>query len=87
MSIYDELNSIHSLEDCQPATSYQVGGNHYRCMKIQPIEFIMANNLSYPVGNIIKYVCRFKHKNGVEDLLKARQYIDILLEEIRMSEE
>ncbi len=47
----------------------------------------MANKLSFPVGNIVKYVCRFKHKNGAEDLLKARHYIDILLEEVRMSEE
>lgn len=95
MSIYDELNRMNknieeidtSLDKCQSPTSYQVGGSHYECMKIQPIEFIMANKLSFPVGNIVKYVCRFKHKNGAEDLLKARHYIDILLEEVRMSEE
>lgn len=58
----------------------QVGGDHYRCMAIQPVEFIEANNLGYCVGNIIKYVCRYRRKNGKEDLLKARHYIDLLIE-------
>ena len=57
----------------------QVGGDHYQ-MKIQPITFIMQNNLSYCVGNIVKYICRYQKKNGKEDLLKARQYIDFILE-------
>jgi|TARA_R110000765_G_scaffold26358_5_gene64424 hypothetical protein len=54
---------------------------HYNCYAIQPIEFIMKNKLSYCVGNIIKYVVRHKHKNGREDLMKARQYIDFLIKE------
>lgn len=58
----------------------QVGGDHYRFMAIQPVEFIEANNLGYCVGNIIKYVCRYRRKNGKEDLLKARHYIDLLIE-------
>lgn len=59
----------------------QVGGDHYRIMAIQPIEFIEANNLGYCVGNVIKYVCRYRRKNGKEDLLKARHYIDLLIEQ------
>ena len=63
------------------ALGMQVGGNHYKDMAIQPIEFILANKLSYCQGNVIKYVCRYPHKNGVEDLRKARQYIDFMIEE------
>lgn len=62
------------------ALKQQVGGNHYKSFKIQPIEFIIKNNLGYIVGNVIKYVCRYKLKNGVEDLRKARHYIDLLIE-------
>ena len=57
----------------------QVGGTHYD-MKIQPIIFIKKNNIGYCEGNVIKYVCRHRQKNGAEDLLKARQYIDFILE-------
>ena len=46
----------------------QVGGTHYERMKIQPVEFIMANDIGYFEGNVIKYICRYKHKNGIEDL-------------------
>lgn len=62
------------------ALKEQVGGNHYKSFKIQPIEFITINGLGYIVGNIIKYVCRYKVKNGIEDLRKARHYIDMLIE-------
>ena len=60
--------------------SEQVGGDHYAVMKIQPIEFIMANQLGFCEGNVIKYLCRYKRKNGLEDLKKARQYLDFLIE-------
>lgn len=59
----------------------QVGGTHYRNMKIQPITFIVENDLPYREGNIIKYVCRHRSKNGLEDLKKARHYLDMLIEE------
>ena len=58
----------------------QVGGSHYKNMTIQPVEFIEMNNLGFCTGNIIKYVCRYKDKNGIEDLKKARHYIDLLIE-------
>lgn len=58
----------------------QVGGTHYEQNAIQPWDFIISNNLSYLVGNIIKYLCRYKNKNGVEDLRKARHYLDKLIE-------
>ena len=58
----------------------QIGGSHYKKFRIQPYEFISKNDLSFFQGNVIKYVCRYLHKNGIEDLRKARHYIDILIE-------
>lgn len=58
----------------------QIGGDHYKTMKIQPAEFIEQNGLSYLQGNAIKYICRFRDKNGIEDLRKAKHYIDMLIE-------
>ena len=60
-------------------TDTQVGGNHYQKYKIKPVEFLMKNNVPYVEGNVIKYVMRFRDKNGLEDLLKARQYLDMLI--------
>jgi hypothetical protein len=57
----------------------QVGGNHYDRMKIQPITFIVDNDIPFIEGNIIKYVCRWRDKGGVEDLKKAKHYLDILI--------
>jgi hypothetical protein len=62
------------------STEYQEGGDHYQKMAIQPIDYIMQNKLGFCEGNIVKYVTRWQHKNGVQDLLKARQYIDFLIE-------
>ncbi len=62
------------------ALNTEVGGNHYKEFRIQPIEFIEGNDLGFAVGNVIKYVCRYKYKNGKEDLLKAKHYIELLIE-------
>ena len=53
---------------------------HYTQYKIEPIDFIIENQLDFCTGNIIKYVLRYNLKNGVEDLKKAKQYIDFLIE-------
>ena len=58
----------------------QVGGSHYKELKIQPIEFIHANNIPFCEANAIKYLCRWRNKNGIEDLKKAKHYIDLLIE-------
>ena len=58
----------------------QVGGNHYKNYKIQPVEFIIKNNIGFVEGNIIKYVLRFKDKGGVQDLEKAKHYIELLID-------
>ena len=62
------------------ATKRQVGGKHYTNYKIQPIEFITSNNIGFIEGNVIKYLLRFKEKNGLQDLDKAIHYIEILKE-------
>lgn len=62
------------------ATQSQIGGKHYKDFKIQPIEFITKNKLSFIQGNIIKYVCRFDKKNGNEDIDKAIHYCELLKE-------
>jgi hypothetical protein len=62
------------------ASDAQIGGSHYKDFAIQPAEFIHKNGLSFLVGNIIKYVCRYGAKNGRQDLEKAKHYIDLLLE-------
>jgi len=57
----------------------QVAGNHYKNFKIQPIEFILKNNISFCEGNVIKYICRYKTKGGLQDLEKAKHYIELLI--------
>lgn len=56
---------------------------HYD-MKIQPIEYIMANGLGFCEGNIVKYVSRYGFKGGIDDLKKARHYIDMLIEQLEL---
>lgn len=65
----------------------QVGGNHYAKCAIQPIDYIMANKLDYLQGNVIKYVTRYKDKNGVEDLVKAAHYLRIMIEREKQKDE
>jgi len=57
----------------------QVGGDHYTCLGIQPWEYIEANGLDFWEGNVIKYITRNKG-NRLEDLQKARHYLDYLIE-------
>lgn len=62
------------------ASSKQVAGNHYREFAIQPSEFIHRNGIGFLEGNVIKYLCRYKKKNGKQDLEKAKHYIELLIE-------
>lgn len=64
------------------ASDVQIGGDHYKGKGIQPIEFILSNDLGFIEGNVIKYIFRWKHKRGLEDLEKARHYIDLLIESL-----
>ncbi len=62
------------------ASETQVGGDHYRLFKIQPVDFIGANRLPYAEGCVIKYVCRHRAKGGRQDIEKAIHYLQLILE-------
>ena len=61
----------------------QVGGSHYKNYTIQPYEFISKNELSYFQGNVIKYVCRYKQKNKIQDLEKIIHYCELEIEKLK----
>lgn len=61
----------------------QVGGEHYKVNAVQPIEYILSNKLGFCEGNIVKYVTRYNTKNGLEDLEKAKHYIEFLIEDYK----
>lgn len=61
------------------ATDRQLGGQHYN-LPYQPIKFIVENKLNFIQGNIVKYISRYKSKNGLEDLEKAKHYAELGLE-------
>jgi hypothetical protein len=69
------------------ANDQQIGGRHYIEKAVQPWDFIVANNMGYLEGCIVKYVSRYKDKNGVEDLIKASHYLDKLIEVERAKNE
>ena len=57
----------------------QIGGSHYKDLKIQPIDYILGNQLGYCEANVVKYVSRWQSKGGIDDLRKAKHYIDFLI--------
>ncbi len=62
------------------ALDKQVDGGHYKDLKIQPIEFIHANNIPFAEGCAIKYLTRWRTKGGIKDLEKAKHFIELLIE-------
>ena len=62
------------------ALEKQVSGDHYKKLKIQPIEFIHANGIPFAEGCAIKYLCRWRDKGGLADLEKAKHFIELLIE-------
>ena len=58
----------------------QIGGKHYQNFSIQPSKFVIENELLFPEGNVIKYICRHRFKNGKEDLEKAVHFIEMIIE-------
>jgi len=57
----------------------QIGGAHYKDLAIQPVEFIYANSLSFLEGSVVKRICRYRHKNGAEDIRKAIHELQLIL--------
>lgn len=79
---FDEMAEIvdfvRSEQVINPLGNMQVGGNHYQ-KKIQPVEYIHANDLPFIEGNVVKYISRHKAKGGADDIEKAISYCKILL--------
>ena len=70
----------------QNPNDLQVGGNHYHSGTIQHWDYVAANNLDYFQGQITKYVARWRDKGGVQDLLKARHFLDKYIEVVNAGE-
>jgi hypothetical protein len=68
------------MADLSAPSKTQVGGTHYSKHKIQPWDYVAANDLGYFEGSIVKYITRWRDKGGVEDLKKARHFLDKLIE-------
>lgn len=62
------------------ANNHQVGGSHYKGKVIQPWDYIVANNLGYLEGNVVKYISRWRDKGGIDDLRKVVHYAEKLIE-------
>lgn len=71
---------IETLKGVASALNTQAGGDHYRKMKIQPVEYIIANGIGFLPGNIIKYASRYPEKGGAEDIRKIIHYCKLILE-------
>lgn len=83
----ERICRLCSLPDIDLNIMKQVGGDHYASQKIQPIDYIQANDLGFEEGNIIKYITRHKLKNGREDVEKAKHYCELLLRRYECKEE
>jgi hypothetical protein len=72
-----------SITEASPTSTleFQVGGDHYKNLAIQPVIFCERNNLSACESSVVKYVCRHRAKGGRKDLEKAIHYLQILIEE------
>lgn len=83
-TVVDEEGIVHpaypELKGIASALSTQLGGDHYRKHAIQPVEYIVANGISFLAGNIVKYATRYKDKGGADDIRKIKHYCDLILE-------
>src|SRR3990172_9131240 len=75
------VDKIHRPTSEKPSPlKTQVGGNHYKGLQIQPVEYIQKNKIPFMEGSAIKYLTRWRDKGGIEDLKKAKHFIDMLIE-------
>lgn len=72
------MDSVPAEDKVNPL-DVQVAGNHYKKYKIQPLEYAHANKLDMFQGSVVKYITRFRDKNGREDLEKIKHFVDILI--------
>lgn len=81
--IWERLNAEQRGQEVREelnAYANQIGGSHYKDMAIQPMEYSMKNNFTPLQHTIIKYISRYKFKNGLEDLQKAKHTLELLIE-------
>lgn len=62
------------------AKGKQVGGDHYKRLRIQPVEYVHANGMGFIEGSVVKYITRWRDKGGVRDLEKIKHFVDLLIE-------
>ena len=75
-----KVETASEIINAPSALDLQVAGNHYRSLAIQPVEYIIKNNLGFLEGNIIKYATRYREKGGAEDIRKIIHYAQLILE-------
>ena len=81
-SVLINTDYFYVCPTCRLEEKNNIRPDHYGCSKIDVIDFCQANNLDFMQGNVIKYVFRYKNKNGLEDLEKAKEYIDRMIENL-----
>jgi len=80
MSEKESFGEFHAEEADLKASETQIAGNHYSKLRIQPMRYALENELNYGQANAVKYITRYKDKNGIEDLKKAIHCIELLIE-------
>ena len=76
------MTDSNMLEDAFPQDK-QIGGSHYKFFPIQPYEFISKNGLTFFQGCVVKYVCRYIEKNGIQDLEKIIHYCELEIQKMK----
>lgn len=79
-TLADVIAKGNPLKPAPDPLEHQVAGDHYKKLKIQPIEYIHANGIPFAEGSVIKYVTRWRDKGGIKDLEKARHFLDLLID-------
>ena len=75
------FKKINLKKEAKIATDRQVGGDHYKTCKIQPVDYIVENNLTFLEGNVVKYITRHRRKGeGARDIEKVIHYCELILE-------
>ena len=75
------FKKINLKKEAKIATDRQVGGDHYKTCKIQPVDYIVENNLTFLEGNVVKYITRHRRKGeGASDIEKVIHYCELILE-------
>ena len=80
--IYRGVATEHMKPEQPNANERQVGGDHYKGKPFEHWDVVIEHDLDYFQGQVTKYLMRWKKKNGLEDLMKARHYLDKYIEAV-----